>query len=95
MEPKAEILKLALEKWSEEDYAQWAFAVSLGIVRPELEWRDVRHVFETNHPVALLMLNFLNQLVREGILEKQEGEGLDEYRWNKAYKGSWEDRNKI
>jgi hypothetical protein len=88
---KQNTLKEALSDWRDFDSAESALAISLGLMTPETNFQtDAKHVFWSDNPTGNMLSEFLTRLVQIGVLEYRETENDNEYRWNPAFKGSWE-----
>jgi hypothetical protein len=90
MPPKT--LKDALRDWSDSHYAQMEIAKCLGLMDANTSYQTrAKHVFWTNNPIGTMLNDFLQRLVHLEIVERRDSENFDdEYRWNQAFKGSWE-----
>lgn len=83
-------LKTAIRDWTDVDVAQYSLAVALGLMSPTTPFQtDAKHVFWTDNPTGTMLHLILEDLVKFGVLESRLGSDL-QYRWNVAFKGSWE-----
>ncbi len=82
--------KQRLSVWTDIDWAAYELAASLGLMEESsaFDFRNAKHVFWTRNPIGDLLFRMLDDLVEVGVLEKSE-DG-DQYRWNSAFKGTWE-----
>ena len=91
MKMKLETLKQATLDWSDAHYTQMAVAISLGLMTAETNYQmEAKHVFWSKHSIGDMLRDFVDRLVEVGVLEHKETEYDDEYRWNPAFRGSWE-----
>ena len=82
-------LREALADWSDWDGAGCALGTCLGLVPPGPGWGRAKHVFWSNHEIGNMLSVMLDQLVVAGVLETRD-EPDNQYRWNLAFRGSWE-----
>jgi hypothetical protein len=83
-------LKEALADWTDIDVAQYAVAICLGLMSPNVPFPPgVKGVFWTNDPIGELLYHILENLTGANILEKRD-EPDYQYRWNADFRGSWE-----
>lgn len=84
-------LKEKLKDWTDIDGAMYDVTVVLGLIDPEASpfATNAKHVFWSNHPVGSLAHKLLDEMTSLGILEKRDEPDF-QYRWNAAFKGSWE-----
>ncbi len=83
-------LREALEHWTDWDGAGHALGVCLGLMPPpEQGFGRAKHVFWSNHEIGNMLYAMLDQLVAAGVLETRD-EPDRQYRWNPAFRGSWE-----
>ena len=83
-------LKEQLQEWMDIDFAGLYLARSLGLMNSSVEIPGrAKHVFWSNHPVGNLLKKMLDDMTSAGVLEYRE-EPDYQYRWNSAFKGSWE-----
>jgi hypothetical protein len=89
LEPNS--LKVRLRDWTEIESAMTAVIELLGIIDFEKFPYSTKskHVFWTVNPVGSLATDLLDRLVTIGILERRYEDEI-EYRWNEAFRGSWE-----
>lgn len=81
-------LKIVLEDWRDWDSAGYALALCLGLMDAEKHpYMDAKHVFYCVNPIGTMLEEILNKLIEGGVLES----GELGYRWNKEFRGSWED----
>jgi hypothetical protein len=86
-----ETLKAALQDWTDWDGAGYSMAVALGLIDPQLSsFHSAKHVFWSNHAVGNTLHQFLEALASLGVLERRDEPDV-QYRWNRAYRGTWED----
>jgi hypothetical protein len=86
-----ETLKAALQDWTDWDGAGYSIAVALGLIDPQVSPFQTRakHVFWSDHAVGSTLLQFLEALASLGVLERRDEPDV-QYRWNRAYRGTWE-----
>src|SRR5690348_879086 len=84
-----ETLRESLGDWIDIDGAGCALGVCLGLIPAREGWGRHKHVFWSNNPIGNMLYKMLDDLVAEGVLEKRE-EPDSQYRWYKAFRGSWE-----
>ena len=82
-------LREALADWSDWDGAGYALGICLGLMPPEPGWGRAKHVFWSNHDIGNMLYAMLDQLVTASVLEKRDEPDI-QYRWNPAFRGSWE-----
>lgn len=79
-------LKDLLKDWTDFDIAEYYLACSLGIVKFDDnfgEFRKTKGIYNTKNPLGDSLYEFLETLVKLGILERNESKG---YRWNTNFK---------
>jgi hypothetical protein len=82
-------LREALSDWRDWDGAGYTLGICLGLMPPEPGWGRAKHVFWSNHEIGNMLYAMLDQLVAAGVLEKRDEPDI-QYRWNPAFRGSWE-----
>ena len=82
-------LRDVLRDWTPIDVAGYQLAAALGLMPAGIFPTRAKHVFWTNHPISAALLQMLDQLVVLGVLEHRTEPDF-EYRWNAAFRGSWE-----
>ncbi len=88
----ARVLKQMIEDWTDMDGAQYALALSLGLMDESVNiCTDAKHVFWTDNPIVSLLDRMLDDMVSVGILLKRSEPDF-QYRWNPHFRGSWEGR---
>lgn len=85
----AQTLRAALAEWTDWDVAGHALAVSLGLMPDAPCFGRAKHVFWSDHPVGTALLGIIDELVTASVLDRRE-EPDRQYRWNPAFRGSWE-----
>ena len=76
-------LKEKLSDWQDLDLAAYDLAISMGIMTPEDSFATkVKWVFWSNNPLGNALYGFLVDLVKIGVLEKNDD---DQVRWNQNY----------
>jgi len=88
--PNVNTLRESLSDWRDWDGAAYALAECIGLVPPWNGWGRTKHVFWSDHPIGNLLYATLEQLVAVGVLESRD-EPDNQYRWNPAFRGSWEE----
>lgn len=90
-ETNVETLKCSLPDWTDWDVAGYFAGVALGLIDPECSPfpTDAKHVFWTDHPIGNLLHDLLEQLSSLGVLKRREEPDV-QYRWSRAYRGTWE-----
>lgn len=84
-----------LQEWHDWDGAAYVLGGDLGLWdSTDPCFGNAKHIFWTDNPIGNALHNFLEELVRAGVLEG-DGEGQTEghysaFRWNKDFKGTWE-----
>ena len=82
-------LKERLADWTDWDGAQYELAICLGLMASNTSFATrAKHVFWSNNPVGNALHAMLDELVS---IQALEVNGDMQYRWNTAFKGSWED----
>ena len=84
-------LKELLAEWTEWDVAQYYLACCLGLMTFDNAFENFRKskgVFWARNEVGSMLHNTLRAMAANSILEFDEEE--DTYRWNKAFRRSWE-----
>jgi len=79
-----------MKEWSDWDGAARWLATCLGLMPDEPGWGRTKHVFWSNHPIGNVLYETLERLVQVGVLESRD-EPDKQYRWNPAFRGSWEE----
>lgn len=82
-------LRNALAEWCDWDMAGYALGICLGLMSPEPAFGRAKHVFWSNHEIGNMLYAMFEQLVAAGVLESRD-EPDKQYRWNPAFRGSWE-----
>jgi len=83
-------LREELADWTDIDVAGFVLARRLGIIGADVQFQThAKHVFWSEHPVGRALYRILDELVEAGVLEKRDEPDF-QYRWNPAFKGSWE-----
>ncbi len=84
-------LRVALQEWTDWDAAAYSVGVALGILNPETSpfSTKAKQVFWSANAVGAGLHDILQSLVSLGVLLRR-GEPDDQYRWNPAFRGSWE-----
>ena len=85
-------LKATLSDWTEINGALCAVTELLGLIDFDVSpfQTKAKHVFWSANPVGEMAYELLEKLVQLGILERRDGPGDIEYRWNPSFRGSWE-----
>jgi hypothetical protein len=87
-----ESLRKTLENWVDTDGAAYLLACALGLMDQSVDFcTRAKHVFWTDDPIGNLLVGMLDEMVENEILEKRDEPDF-QYRWNPAFKGSWETR---
>lgn len=82
------MLKSILSDWTDFDGAEWAIAVSLGLMsETEPAWKSVKGVFWTDNPVSRMLHAVLKALVEAGVLETNADE---QFRYNRSFTPPWD-----
>jgi len=82
-------LREALSDWRDIDVAGYALGIALGLMPPKPAFGRAKHVFWSNNEIGTMLYAMLDQLVAAGVLEKRDEPDF-QYRWNPAFRGSWE-----
>jgi catechol 2,3-dioxygenase-like lactoylglutathione lyase family enzyme len=82
-------LRESLRDWMDFDGAGCALGVCLGLIPAREGWGRHKHVFWSNNPIGEMLYKMLDELVSAGVLEQRDEPDF-QYRWNKAFRGSWE-----
>ena len=82
-------LREALTDWTDWDGAMHSLGICLGLFPQEDNFGNTKHVFWSSNPVGEALFRMLDELVGVGILERRDEPDI-QYRWNPAFKGSWE-----
>jgi hypothetical protein len=89
--PVQTTLRAALADWVDIDVACYSLVVALGLIDPETSPlpTKAKHVFWTDHPVGNFLSDILERLTSLGVVERRDEPDI-QFRWNAAYRGSWE-----
>ena len=95
--PEFHTLKEALSDWVDSDVATYYLACCLGLMGPEdgsfSDFRQAKAVFWGANELGESLGRFLDRLVECGVLEFDDTAPHYRFRWNPAFKGSWEDQS--
>jgi hypothetical protein len=87
-------LKVALADWVDRDIATYHLSCCLGLMEPEdgsLDgFRDNKHVFWSNNRLGNTLDAMMFELEKCGVLEHDESDANDRFRWNSTFKSSSE-----
>ena len=86
---RSHTLREALSSWSDWDGAGYNLGICLGLMPDVPGWGRAKHVFWSDNEIGRMLYHMLDQLVAAGVFEKRDEPDF-QYRWNPAFRGSWE-----
>ena len=82
-------LKVLLKDWVDWDGAAFCLGSALGLIPDAHGHGAPKYVFWSAHPTGEMLYGMLDELVKQGVLEKREEPDI-QYRWNASFRG-WEE----
>lgn len=80
----------SLNNYTDIDLIGFMIAKDLGIIDDKYNYHlDCKHVFNSKNIIGDLIYEFIEDLVKNGVLE-EDPDNFMKLRWNPKFKGSWE-----
>jgi len=85
-------LRLALEEWTDLDVAAYDLGIAVGLIDPQRSpfSTKAKHVFWSDNPVGNTLRDMLERLVTLGAIQRRDEPDVQQYRWNREHRGTWE-----
>ena len=82
------MLKELLKDWTDFDGAEYAIAVSLGLMPNDWHWvlQNAKWVLWSNNPLGNMLSQMLIALVEQGVLEENDEQ---QFRYNSGFIPPW------